>query len=96
MSETHGNLTGQGVYMSAVALELDGDEVAEELEVFSQRSLRHGGRPFTSSDVRDPSRLRLYRATALDHYVLEPGVDRRIKIAPSLAVTTGVVALAGL
>ena len=74
--------TGQGVYMSAVALAVDGDEVGEELEVFSQRSLRHGGRPFTPSDVRAPSRLHLYRATALDHYILETGVDRRIKIVP--------------
>ena len=74
--------TGQGVYMSAVAHELDGDEVTDEIEVFSQRSLRHGGSPFTASDVRDPSRLRLYRATALDHYVLETGVDRRIQVIP--------------
>ena len=74
--------TGQGVYMSAVAQELDGSDVTDEIELFSQRSLRHGGRPFTASDVREPSRLRLYRATAFDHYVLETGVDRRIRVTP--------------
>jgi Pyridoxamine 5'-phosphate oxidase len=74
--------TGQGVYMSAVAQELDGDGVTERIELFSQRSVGHGGRPFTSSDVRAPSRLRLYVATARDHYVLETGIDRRIPVLP--------------
>ena len=74
--------TGQGVYMSAVADELDGNAVTDEIELFSERSLRHGGPPFTAGDVREPSRLRLYRATALDHYVLESGVDRRIPVTP--------------
>jgi hypothetical protein len=74
--------TGQGVYMSAVARELDGAEASDRIGLFSRRSLGHGGRPFTSSDLRAPSRLRLYRATALDHYVLEAGVDRRIPVSP--------------
>jgi Pyridoxamine 5'-phosphate oxidase len=74
--------TGQGVYMSAVAKELDGAEVTDRIEVFSQRSVGHGGRPFTSNDVRPPSRLRLYLATAHDHYVLEAGIDRRIPVSP--------------
>jgi hypothetical protein len=74
--------TGQGVYMSAVARQLDADEVTDRIEVFSQRSVGHGGRPFTSDDVRAPSRLRLYLATAHDHYVLETGVDRRIPVSP--------------
>jgi uncharacterized protein YhbP (UPF0306 family) len=74
--------TGQGVYMSAVVRMLDGDEVTDRIEVFSRRSVQHGGRPFTPSDVRSPSRLRLYLATALDHYVLETGSDRRIPVSP--------------
>jgi hypothetical protein len=74
--------TGQGVYMSAVARELDGDEVADGIDLFSRRSVGHGGRPFTSNDVRAPSRLRLYLATAHDHFVLETGVDRRIPVSP--------------
>ncbi len=74
--------SGQGVYMSAVAQELDSDEITDRIEVFSQRSMGHGGRPFTPNDVRAPSRLRLYSAAAHDHYVLETGVDRRIPVSP--------------
>jgi hypothetical protein len=74
--------TGQGVYMSALAQELDGAEVTDRIEVFSQRSVGHGGRPFTSNDVRAPSRLRLYLAIAHEHYVLETGIDRRIPVSP--------------
>jgi hypothetical protein len=68
--------------MSAVAQQLDGDEVTDRIELFSQRSVEHGGRTFTPNDVRSPSRLRLSLATALDHFVLEPGIDRRIPVSP--------------
>jgi Pyridoxamine 5'-phosphate oxidase len=74
--------TGQGVYMTAVAERVDGDEVTVGIELFSMRSLTHGGRPFTANDVRAPARHRLYRATALQHYALEPGTDRRIPVTP--------------
>ena len=74
--------TGQGVYMSAVAEHVDGDEVTDGIELFSRRSLGHAGRPFTEDDVRAPARLRLYRATALEQYTLEPGTDRRIPVSP--------------
>lgn len=74
--------TGQGVYMSALARKLDGDEITDRIDLFSRRSVGHGGRRFTSSDVHPPSRLRLYLATALDHYVLETDIDRRIPVSP--------------
>ena len=74
--------TGQGVYMTAVAEHVERDEVTDGIELFSQRSLSHGGRPFTANDIRTPARLRLYRATALEHYVLEPGTDRRVPVTP--------------
>jgi hypothetical protein len=74
--------TGQAVYMAAVAEHVDGDEVTDGIELFSRRSLHHGGRPFTANDVRAPARHRLFRATALQHYVLEPGTDRRIPVTP--------------
>ncbi|MET7688306.1 pyridoxamine 5'-phosphate oxidase family protein [Streptomyces sp. NPDC005483] len=61
--------TGQGVYVSAVAAELvDGAERA--LEVFSRRSLGHGGRVWTLDDVRGDSGMRLYRAVAGTHSML--------------------------
>ena len=64
---------GQGVYVSAVAEELAGDELARGIDIFSQVSEGHGARPWTLEDVRPPSVYRLYRAIASKHWVLEPG-----------------------
>lgn len=66
--------TGQGVYMSAVAEEVTGDDRAEAIDIFSRRSLSHGGREWTVADVEPPARLRLYRAVARDQFL---GVDDR-------------------
>jgi hypothetical protein len=73
--------TGQGVYLRAVAAEVVGDECAPALEFFSQRSLTHGGRVWTVADVQPPAQLRLYRATALEHYLLDEH-DHRIPVTP--------------
>jgi nitroimidazol reductase NimA-like FMN-containing flavoprotein (pyridoxamine 5'-phosphate oxidase superfamily) len=67
--------TGRAVYMSAVARELVGDERTAGIEVFSRRSLAHGGHEWTLEDVQAPAHLRLYRATAVDQYFL--GADDR-------------------
>ena len=64
--------TGQGVYMSAVAEQLDGDEMERGVDVFSRRGVGHGGRPWTADDVRGSVPLRLYRATVTEHSVLDP------------------------
>jgi pyridoxamine 5'-phosphate oxidase-like protein len=71
--------TGQGVYMSAVAEQLTGDEREPAIEVFSQRSLAHGGGPFTVADVDDASRLRLYRAVASEQFALDAN-DFRVPV----------------
>ncbi len=71
--------TGQGAYMSATAQELTGDERAEGLEIYSGRTLTHGGREWTLEDVQSPARLRFYRATAVEHYVLDEH-DRRVPV----------------
>ena len=71
--------TGQAVYMSASARELVGAERAEAIEVYSRRTLEHGGAAWTLEDVQSPGRLRLYRATAADHYVLDEH-DRRVPV----------------
>src|SRR6185295_16604922 len=57
--------TGQGVYMTALARELEGDEQTAGLEVYSRRALEHGGRAFTQDDVGGFAALRFYRATAV-------------------------------
>jgi Pyridoxamine 5'-phosphate oxidase len=71
--------TGQGLYVAATAEELTGEPCAAAIEVFSRRSLGHGGAQWTVQDVQPPSQLRLYAATALAHYILGPD-DRRIEI----------------
>jgi uncharacterized protein YhbP (UPF0306 family) len=63
--------TGQGVYMSAQAVQLEGDEREHGTDVFSRRSLSHGGSAFALEDTQEPARLRLYRAIATEHYVLD-------------------------
>ena len=72
--------TGQGVYMTAHAVELEGGEREAGLEVYSRRALAHGGREFTPDDVAEPAGLRFYRATAVEQFVLDEG-DRRVAVS---------------
>ncbi|MEU3334807.1 hypothetical protein [Streptomyces sp. NPDC006668] len=75
--------TGQGVYMSAVAEEVvDADASGRAMEVFSRRSLGHGGRAWALDDVRGDSGMRLYRAVADDHWILakDGRPDHRIPV----------------
>jgi nitroimidazol reductase NimA-like FMN-containing flavoprotein (pyridoxamine 5'-phosphate oxidase superfamily) len=68
--------SGQAVYMSATARELTGAERAEVLELYSRRTLEHGGREWTVADVEAPAALRLYQATAAEQWVLDEHDDR--------------------
>jgi uncharacterized protein YhbP (UPF0306 family) len=72
--------SGQGVYMSAVAEELMGDDIERGIAVFSRRSEAHGAGEWNLEDVRPPARHRLYRATASEHFVLDPQ-DRRMPVS---------------
>ncbi|MDN3020547.1 pyridoxamine 5'-phosphate oxidase family protein [Streptomyces sp. S.PB5] len=77
--------TGQGVYMAGVAEEVVDDKAAEHaLEVFSRRSVAHGGRVWTLDDVRGGSGIRLYRAVAAGYSVLakDGRPDHRIPVDP--------------
>jgi nitroimidazol reductase NimA-like FMN-containing flavoprotein (pyridoxamine 5'-phosphate oxidase superfamily) len=71
--------TGRGVYMSAVAERLTGTEAEEGIEIFSHRSLAHGGHAWTTSDVEPPAQLRLFRATAEKIDALDDN-DRRVPV----------------
>ncbi len=71
--------TGRGVYMSAVARQLRDDETVEGLAVFSRRSLDHGESEWTAKDVQPPAELRLYQATATEHYILGER-DERVRV----------------
>jgi len=72
--------TGQGVYLGGVARELPAHETGEGVEIFSRRSVGHGGNELTVEDVSPPARHRLYQATAESMYVLDEH-DHRIEIS---------------
>jgi nitroimidazol reductase NimA-like FMN-containing flavoprotein (pyridoxamine 5'-phosphate oxidase superfamily) len=73
--------TGQGAYVEARAEQVTGDARLDPLAAFSERSLAHGGRAFTTADVEPPAALRLYRAVAVEQYILDEH-DERIPIGP--------------
>jgi hypothetical protein len=64
--------TGQAVYMAAVAEELTGVELERGIAVFSRRSVASGASEWKPDDVLPPALIRLYRATASEHWVLDP------------------------
>jgi nitroimidazol reductase NimA-like FMN-containing flavoprotein (pyridoxamine 5'-phosphate oxidase superfamily) len=63
---------GQGVYMSAIAEELTGEDLDQGIEVFSRGSRARGAPEWKPEDVRPPAPYRLYRAKASEHSVLDP------------------------
>jgi nitroimidazol reductase NimA-like FMN-containing flavoprotein (pyridoxamine 5'-phosphate oxidase superfamily) len=77
--------TVEAVFMSGRAEELTGDELERGIELYDRASQRDIGRRWGLSDAQPPSLFRLYRATALEHFVSirgrDPergtGVDRR-------------------
>jgi hypothetical protein len=70
---------GQAVYMAATAVRVGDAELTRGMELFSRRSTEQGAGEWTPADVRAPARLRLYRATALEHFVLSAR-DERIPV----------------
>jgi hypothetical protein len=68
--------SGQAVYMSALAHELPGADIPRAIDIFSRRSEAQGASRWTADDVRPPARHRLYRATASEHFVLNPQDER--------------------
>lgn len=62
--------TAQAVYMTAIADELTGTDLMRGIELFSRRSIEHGGRRWEAGDVLPPSSLRAYRATATEQSIL--------------------------
>ena len=72
--------TGRGVYVLGVARELPAHETDEGIEVFSRRSVGHGGDEVSSEDVSPPARHRLYQATAEAVYALDEH-DHRVEVS---------------
>lgn len=77
--------TGQGVYMFGVADRLDCGDITHGIDVFSRRSLTHGGAAWTGRDVDTDADLRLYRATVDAHWILakDGKPDHRIPVQPA-------------
>jgi nitroimidazol reductase NimA-like FMN-containing flavoprotein (pyridoxamine 5'-phosphate oxidase superfamily) len=71
--------TGQGVYVTGIAEEITSAELEHGINVFSRRSQAQGASAWTPVDVQPPSRLRLYRAVAREHYVGNRE-DRRVRV----------------
>jgi uncharacterized protein YhbP (UPF0306 family) len=73
---------GQGVYMAADAFEVGSRDLDDGVGVFSRRSRAHGGRHWTADDVSGQAGLRLYQATAVEHFVLakDGRPDHRIPV----------------
>ena len=77
------------VYVRGRAEELTGDDLERGIELFDRVSQSDIARRWGLSDVQPPSLFRLYRATAVEHFVLvrgrDPkrgtGVDRREQVA---------------
>ena len=74
--------TGQAVYMAAEARETTDAERDEGISVFSRRSQLHGAGAWAVDDVTGSAALRLYIATASEHWILRPGTDDRISVKP--------------
>lgn len=78
---------GQAVYMSGIAQELAGSELERGLQIYNGRFMdpsEHGVRLIMLDEVQEPAPYRLYRATALTHWILDPHTrpDHRISVTP--------------
>jgi len=62
---------GVGVYVEAVASEVDDGDRADALAVYTARSVARGIRPWDESDVTGAAQFRLYRAVASRVWVLD-------------------------
>ena len=71
--------TGRGVYLSARAEAVPEPDLDRGIATFSLASQAQGGRAWGRTDIQEPARLRLYRATAVASYVLSD-TDERIPV----------------
>jgi nitroimidazol reductase NimA-like FMN-containing flavoprotein (pyridoxamine 5'-phosphate oxidase superfamily) len=77
--------SGQGVYMTATAEQLNSPEaVARGMAVFSRDSVRDGDGEWGVDRVTGQARLRLYRASVHQYWILDPDspFDVRIGVSP--------------
>jgi nitroimidazol reductase NimA-like FMN-containing flavoprotein (pyridoxamine 5'-phosphate oxidase superfamily) len=75
--DSHQSGGWNALYMSAIGGEPP--DVDEGIEIFSARSQAQGLPVWTREDVLPPARHRLYRASASEHFVLDPH-DHRLPV----------------
>ena len=68
--------TGEGVYLSAVATQVPPDELEAGIAVFTAAGLAVGLSAWAAEDVQAPAKHRLYRATAVERFVLDDHDER--------------------
>ena len=66
----------RAVYLEATAELLEEVDAVRDIAVFSRRSRELGGPEWSVEEIRPPAPLRLYRASAVAHYVLGPNDER--------------------
>ncbi len=71
--------TGEGAYLSATGGLVPSEEIDAGIEIYSEASRLAGLSEWSREDVAPPKRLRLYRATAQERFVLGPR-DRRVAV----------------
>ncbi len=77
--------SGQGVYMTATAATpTDPGEIERGIGVFSRESAREGAGEFGLDEVTGQARLRLFRASVQECWILDPDspFDVRIGVTP--------------
>ena len=76
---------GQAVYIAAIAEELTGSDFDRGVEIYNgrfQNPAEHNVRIIAPEDLRAPAPYRLYRATAMKHWILDPEAhsDHRVQV----------------
>ena len=68
--------TGKGIYLSAVAAPVSKDELEAGIAIFTEAGLAVGLSAWSVDDVQPPAKHRLYRATAVERFVLDDHDER--------------------
>jgi nitroimidazol reductase NimA-like FMN-containing flavoprotein (pyridoxamine 5'-phosphate oxidase superfamily) len=71
--------TGEAAYLSARAEQVPEPELERCLRIYSTASREQGLEAWNRADVEPPARLRLYHATATEHFILSPA-DQRLPV----------------
>lgn len=73
----------QAVYLTGTAAEVTSD-VEGGIATFSRVSVRKGLPPWDITRVTGAARLRLYRATVTEHYILDPDASIELRLRVTL------------